>query len=182
MHSKQVEALKGPTTKKGRYGFRGDIALKFQIHLADEKRPPEYSIEQVLTVADEDDKTIPILCGYIHSFACLKDASEVLGDLLAASGTCFMFVNNIDLLAKYTCTIKDIKFFIVPCDESTVWKEIMEPMSIDKNNIKKYDTAGKLDYVLDAARVFDSDYQKITYEEGLGLMEPVKNRNGNRPV
>jgi hypothetical protein len=174
--------LKGPTTKKGRYGFRGDIALKFQIQLADEKRPPEFSIEQVLTVADESDKTIPILCGYIHSFEYLKDVAEVLGDLLAASGTYFMFVNNIDLLAKYSCTINNIKFFIIPCDESTVWKEIMELMSIDKNDIKKYDTAGKLDYVLDAAREFAGDYQKITYEEGLGLMEPVKNRNENRPV
>jgi hypothetical protein len=174
--------LKGTTTKKGRYGFRGDIALKFQPQLADEKRPPEYSLEAVLTVADENDKAIPILCGYIHTFEYLKDVREILGDLLVPSGTYFMFINNIDLLSKYICTIDDIKFFCIPCDESTVWKEIMELMSIDKNDIKKYDTAGKLDYVLDAARGFDGDYQKITYEEGLGLMEPVKNRNENRPV
>jgi len=43
--------LKSPTTKPGRFGFRGDIALKFQAQLADEKRPPEFSIEQVLTIA-----------------------------------------------------------------------------------------------------------------------------------
>lgn len=42
--------FKGPTTKPGRFGFRGDIALKFQAQLADEKRPPEFSMEQVLTV------------------------------------------------------------------------------------------------------------------------------------
>ena len=30
--------FKGPTTKPGRFGFRGDIALKFQTQLADEKR------------------------------------------------------------------------------------------------------------------------------------------------
>src|SRR5208283_3459560 len=35
--------LKSPTTKPGRFGFRGDIALKFQAQLADEKRPPEFS-------------------------------------------------------------------------------------------------------------------------------------------
>ncbi len=174
--------LKGPTTKKGRFGFRGDIALKFQTQVADEKRPPDYSIEQVLTVSDENDRTIPILAGYIHSFEYLKDVSEVLNGLLVPSGTYFMYVNNIDLLAKYVCTINEIKYFILPCDESTVWKEIMELMSIDKNDIKKYDTAGKLDYVLDTARGFDGDYQKITFEEGLGLMEPVKNRNENRPV
>ena len=46
--------LKSPTTKPaGGFGFRGDIALKFQAQLADEKRPPEFSIEQVLTIAQE---------------------------------------------------------------------------------------------------------------------------------
>ena len=46
---------KGPTNKPGYFGFRGDIALKFQVALADEKRPPEYSLEQVLTVVKGDD-------------------------------------------------------------------------------------------------------------------------------
>src|SRR5271167_2087117 len=40
--------LKSPTKKPGRFGFRGDIALKFQPQFADEKRPPDFSIEQVL--------------------------------------------------------------------------------------------------------------------------------------
>jgi hypothetical protein len=174
--------LKGPTKKKGRYGFRGDIALKFQVALADEKRPPEYSFELVITVADENDKTIPVLAGYIHTFEWLKDVREVLGDLLTPSGTYLIFINNIDLLAKYECTIDGVKFICLPCDESTVWKETMDLLSIDKNDLKKNDTAGNLDYVLDKLRGFDDGYQKITYEEGLGLMEPVKNRNENRPV
>ncbi len=42
--------FKGGTTKPGRFGFRGDIALKFQTQVADEERPPDYSIEQVLMV------------------------------------------------------------------------------------------------------------------------------------
>jgi len=48
-----------------RFGFRGDIALKFQAQLADEKRPG-ISIEQVLTIARKvgDDS---ILAGYLHS-------------------------------------------------------------------------------------------------------------------
>ena len=174
--------LKGATTKKGRYGFRGDIALKFQPQLADEKRPPEFSLEAVLTLADENDKTIPILCGYIHTFEYLKDVREVLGDLLTPSGTYFMFINNIDLLSKYICTIDGVKFICIPCDESTVWKEIMELMSIDKNDIKKLNTAGKLDYLLNAATGFDEKYDVISFEEGLARMEPVKNRNENRPV
>lgn len=174
--------FKGPTTKPGRFGFRGDIALKFQTQLADEKRPPEFSMEQVLTVVQEGESTIPILVGYIHSFAYLSVLSEVLDGLLTPGGTYFVFCNNIDLLAKYRVTIKGITCFVLPCDESTVWKEMMDLMSIDKNDIKKLNTAGKLDHLLDAAMGFDEKYDVISFEEGLARMEPVKNRNENRPV
>ena len=176
--------LKSPTRKPGRFGFRGDIALKFQTQLADEKRPPEFSIEQVLTIAQEGkgNSTIPVLVGYLHSFAYLDVASDVLDGLLSPSGTYFMFCNNIDLLAKYRVTLRGITFYLLPCDESTVWKEMLDLLSIDKNDIKKLDTAGKLDYVLDAAAAFAEKYDVITFEEGLARMEPVKNRNENRPV
>ncbi|OYY81252.1 MAG: hypothetical protein B7Y12_12260, partial [Rhizobiales bacterium 24-66-13] len=147
--------LKAPTKKPGRFGFRGDIALKFQAQVADEKRPPDFSIEQVLTVVQAGEPTIPILVGYIHSFAYLSVAAEVLKGLLSPTGTYFIFANNIDLLAKYKVVIDGITFFVLPCDESTVWKEMMDLMSIDKNDVKKLDTAGKLDHLLDAAIGFN---------------------------
>lgn len=174
--------LKGPTTKAGRFGFRGDIALMFQTQVADEKRPPEFSIEQVLTVVQDGEPAIPILFGYLHSFAYLEAAAQVLDGLLSPSGTYLLFCNNIDLLAKYRVTMGNITFHVLPCDESTVWKETLDLLSIDKNDIRKLDTAGKLDYVLDIAQGFDTEYETITYEQGLKLMEPVKNRNENRPV
>ncbi len=174
--------LKSPTKKVGRFGFRGDIALKFQNQLADEKRPPEFSMEQVLTYVRQGENTIPILVGYLHAFAYLEVASEVLEGLLSPSGAYFIFCNNIDLLAKYRVVLQGIPFNVLPCDESTVWKEMLDLLSIDKNDIKKLDTAGKLDYVLDAAIGLDAQFDLITYEEGLARMGPVKNRNENRPV
>ncbi len=174
--------LKSPTTRPGRFGFRGDIAIKFQAQLADEKRPPEFSIEQVLTFAREGEATIPILAGYLHNFAYLGDVAAVLSDLLSPKGTYFMYCNNIDLLSKYRVTIGDVTFYVLPCDETTVWKEMLDLMSIDKNDIKKLDTAGKLDYLLDAALGLEAQYEAISYEKGLAVMEPVKNRNANRPV
>lgn len=174
--------LKGPTTKPGRFGFRGDIALKFQTQVADEKRPPDFSIEQVLTIVQDGESTIPVLVGYIHSLAYLESVMEVIGDLLRPDGSYFIFCNNIDLLAKYRIKLGDITFHVLPCDESTVWKEMLELLSIDKNDIKKLDTAGKLDYVLDAAAGFDESYNLIGYTDALASMTPVKNRNENRPV
>ncbi|WFU80413.1 hypothetical protein QA645_38975 [Bradyrhizobium sp. CIAT3101] len=174
--------LKGETTKPGRFGFRGDIALKFQTQLADEKRPPDYSLEQVLTIANVGETTIPVLAGYLHSFAYLADVAKVLDGALSQKGSYFIFCNNIDLLAKYRTKIGDITFNVLPCDESTVWKEMMDLAGVDKNDIKKLDTGGKLDYLLDAAKNVDAGYAEISYAEALAKMKPVKNRNENRPV
>ncbi|MCC9624201.1 hypothetical protein LPB41_21180 [Thalassospira sp. MA62] len=173
--------LKGATSVEGRFGFRGDIALKFQTQLADEKRPPEFSIEQVIAFS-EDEGTFPILIGYLHSFEYLKSVVEVLGDMLIASGTYMMFCNNIDLRSKYKVKFGDISFYILPCDESTVWKEVTELLGIEKHDIKNLNTAGKTDFVLDAMRNFSDNCEEITFEKGLELMEPVRNRNENRPV
>ncbi|RXG90724.1 hypothetical protein [Bradyrhizobium zhanjiangense] len=174
--------LKGGTSKPGRFGFRGDVALKFQAQVADEKRPPDYSIEQVLTIAQEGEGTIPVLAGYLHSFAYLADVATVLDGALSPDGSYFMFCNNIDLLAKYQTKLDGITFRILPCDESTVWKEMMELVGINKDDIKKLDAGGKLDYLLDAAKKLDLAYDEISYEDGLKRMEPVRNRNENRPV
>ena len=59
---------------------------------------------------------------------------------------------------------------------------MMDLAGVDKNDIKKLDTAGKLDYLLDAARDLDGSYTEISFEDGIAKMEPVKNRNENRPV
>lgn len=59
---------------------------------------------------------------------------------------------------------------------------MLDLVSIDKNDVNKLDTAGKLDYLPDAALGLDAKYETITDVHGLALMEPVKTRNENRPV
>lgn len=174
--------LKAPTTRAGWFGFRGDIALKFQPLLADEKRPPEYSIEQVFVIAPDDAGALPFLAGYLHSFAYLADVAEVLSGLLSPEGRYFLFCNNIDLLARYRVRMDDITFNILPLDESTVWVEMLELLGIDKNDVKKLSTGGKLDHLADKALRFAETFEEITFEEGLRRMGPVRNRNENRPV
>ncbi|MGP8232057.1 MAG: hypothetical protein ACLQL2_05240 [Methylovirgula sp.] len=174
--------LKGETKKPGRFGFRGDIALKWQEQVADEKRPPDFSLEGVLTIARQGEPTLPILVGYIHSFAYLENVVDVIGNLLSPDGIYLIYANNIDLLAKYRLIYRGIPFFVLPCDESTVWKETTDLLSIDKNDIKKLDTAAKLDYVLDALAEYKPDFTKTTFEEVLATAGPIKNRNENRPV
>ena len=175
--------LKEPLPKAGTFGFRGDIALAFQEQVADEARPPAYSVEQVLAVADAETGKIPVLAGYLHNFEWIKDFSEVLADYLDPAGTYVLFVNNIDFLKKYRVPLADGIFaYVLPLDESTVWKETLELVDVDKNDIKKKSGTEKLEYVLGEVAAFKANYPELSYEDGVASMEPVRNRNENRPV
>ncbi|WP_295381085.1 hypothetical protein [uncultured Pseudacidovorax sp.] len=174
--------LKAPTHKPGRFGFRGELALRFSAKLADEARPPELTCDQVMAVATAGDKHLPFFCGWLLSFESLKDVAETLGDTLSAGGKYFLFCDNIDLSKKYQVPYKGALFYVLPILENTVYNEMLELLYLEKGDLKKKDTAGKLDAVADAALKFDVTFDTITYAEGLELMGPVRNPNENRPV
>ena len=174
--------LKAPTATPGRFGFRGELALRFAPKLADEARPPELLCAQAMAVACVGEKHLPFFAGYLLSFAYLKDVAEVLGDTLSASGKYFLFCNNIDLSRKYQVPYKGATFYVLPIDESTVYNELLDLFYLEKNDLKKKDTAGKLDALANAGLKFNLRFETITYEEGLKLMGPVRNPNENRPV
>lgn len=178
----QNPVLKEATKKPGRFGFRGELALKFSEQLADEARPPEITCDQVMTFAQEGEKGIPFFTGYLLSFGYLDMLVDALDDTLMPDGKYFIFCNNIDLLKKYTVKMGGATFYILPIDESTVYNELLELLRLEKGDLKKLDTAAKLDAVAEKALKFTASYPEITYEEGLKLMGPVRNPNENRPV
>lgn len=174
--------LKGPTHKPGRFGFRGDLALKFQAKMADEARPPEFAAEQVIAVAQAGEPTIAFMACYVLSFEYLQTLAEVLGDLLSPTGKYFVFVDNLDISKKHTMAYGGTTFHLLPIDESTVYNEMLQLLYIDKIDVKKLDTAGKSDYMADRALKFSDSYPAITYDECLKTVGPVRNPYENRPV
>ncbi len=174
--------LKSPTHAPGRFGFRGDLAVKFAPKMADEARPPELAVDGVLAAAQEGEPTLALFTAYLWSFEHLKPLAEMLGDLLAPNGKYFLFCNNIDLLKKYKVPFGNTTFYVLPIDENTVYNEMLELLKIEKTDLKKLDTAGKHDAVVNGALDFDEDFEPLTYEDGLKVMGPVRNKNENRPV
>lgn len=174
--------LKAPTKKAGRFGFRGELALKFAPKFADEARPPELTADQVMAIAEEGSPTIPFLACYLHSFEYLKPLAEVLGETLSPTGTYFCYCNNIDLSKRYQVSMNGASFYVLPIDEAGVYNELLELLYLEKTELKRLDTAGKLDKVADTALKFNDKFPGLSYEEGLKLMGPVRNQNENRPV
>lgn len=174
--------LKGPTKKAGRIGFRGDLALKFQAKMADEARPPETSLEQVIAAAQEGESHIGFLAGFLLSFEYIELLAEVLGDALSPTGKYFLFVDNLDIASRYEVEYGGATFHVLPIDEATVYNEMLQLLYLEKNDLKKLDTAGKVDAIANKAATFKGSFPKISFEEGVKRMGPVRNVYENRPV
>ncbi len=172
---------KGALATKGRFGFRGEIALKFQRSMADEKRPPEIKFDQVMAVADAGATTISFLAGVSPTLEHLKLLCEVLGDKLSPAGKYFFFACNLDISQRYQIAYGGATFWVLPLEEATVYNELLELFHIERGDLKKLETAGKLAAVADGAAGFNEKFKQISFEEGLKIMGPIKVRE-NRPV
>ncbi|HUL13278.1 MAG TPA: hypothetical protein VLU73_14075 [Methylococcaceae bacterium] len=173
--------FKGATAKTGYFGFRGAIALKFAQKLSDEARPPELKFDQVMTVAKAGETTIPFMAGVALSLEHLKLLCEVLGDKLTPQGKYFFFAGNLDISKRYQIPYGGATFWVLPLDEATVYNELLDLFNIERNDLKKLDTAAKLLAVAEAAAGFDEKFPEISFEEGLKIMGPIKIPE-NRPV
>ncbi|MHB1677727.1 MAG: hypothetical protein ACYCSS_09360 [Sulfuriferula sp.] len=173
--------FKGATSKPGRFGFRGEIALKFQQAMADEKRPPEIKLDQVMMVASAGEATIPFLAGFAPSLAHLELLCERIGDKLSPTGKYFFFAGNLDISEKYQIPYAGATFWVMPLDEATVYNELLDLFRMEKSDLKKLDTGAKLDAIANKAAFFSEKWKAISYAEGLNIMGPIKIRE-NRPV
>ena len=101
---------------------------------------------------------------------------DVMGDTLSPLGRYFAWCNNIDLRQKCRVEMNGVVWYVLPFDEATVYNEMLELLYIERNDLKKLDTAGKLDAIADKDMAFSADFEQISYEDGLKRMGPVRNQ------
>lgn len=172
---------KGALAKPGSFGFRGEIALKFQRAMADEKRPPELKFDQVMAVTEAGAPSFSFLAGVAPSLEHLRLLCEVLGDKLSPTGKYFFFAGNLDISQRFQIVYGGAKFWVLPLEEATVYNELLDLFCIERGDLKKLDTAGKLSAVAKGAASFNGRFKEISFEQGLQIMGPIKVRE-NRPV
>jgi hypothetical protein len=138
--------------------------------------------EQVMAVAHAGEIGFAFIAAYLHSFKHVAMFAEVMGDTLHAQGKYFLFCNNIDPSTRYQVPYGGVTFYVLPIFDASVYNETLELIHLEKNELKRLDTSGKLDAVVDRARTLNAKFPTITYEEGLELMGPEADRSANRPV
>ena len=172
--------FKGPLKKPGHEGYRGEIALIPAKSFADEARLPELSAYQLMFTSSSD--KLDFLAAEVKSLAYLRNLRDVLGDLLKADGKYFVFAGNVDISKKFTIELDGITFFILPLDEGTVYNELVDLVGLDRNELKKMETDGKLSRLAEAAAKYKSSkFPMITFEQAQKEMGPIRIPEG-RPV
>lgn len=169
----------GPTQKTDRYGFRGELGLKFPPSVAGEKRPPEIKADQVIFAA-EGDKVI-FLTLHIASLAHLDLVRETFGSALTPAGKYLIYAGNVDISKKYKLDIDGVGFFIMPLDEATVYNETLDLLYLDRGDMKRLSSEAKIDSIVQAAQTLDAGFPLTAYAQALSEMGPVKVAD-NRPV
>ncbi|MDP2783911.1 MAG: hypothetical protein Q8O38_04875, partial [Sulfurimicrobium sp.] len=166
-------------TAKG-FGYRGEIALKLAVSIADEKRPPDIKTDQVFILSDSD--KITFYASFVDSLAHLELISEIVAPYFTPEGKYFIFAGNVDLLKKYTIVLNGITYYVLPLDEGTVYNELLDLFYIEKGDLKKMDMGGKLEAMAAASSAkFGNKFPEVSYAQALQEMGPVKVYE-NRPV
>lgn len=169
----------GPTQKANRYGFRGELGLKFPPSLAGEKRPPEIKADQVILAAEGD--RLVFLTLHLDSLAYLELVRETFGAALVPSGTYIIFAGNVDLAKNYKLDLDGVTFHVLPLDEATVYNEVLDLFYLERGDLKKIGNDAKIDTIVDAAASFDGGFPLTPYAQALSEMGPLKVVE-NRPV
>jgi len=160
-------------------GFRGEIALKFAEQVADEARPPEIAAFQTMFAATGG--KFDFLACELDSLGYLENLREALGEYLKPEGKYFAFAGNVDISKKYAIDMDGIPFNVFPLDEATVYNELLELIGLERSDLKKLDTAAKLDKIREAAAGYAGKLPEISFEQGKQEMGPIRVPD-NRPV
>lgn len=169
----------GPTQKADRYGFRGELGLKFPPSLAGEKRPPEIKADQVIFAAEGEQ--LVFLTLHVDSLAHLDLVRETFGAALTPAGKYIIFAGNVDLAKKYKLDLDGVSFHVLPLDEATVYNEVLDLLYLERGDLKKQPNEGKIDAIVGAAASFTGGFPLTPYAQALAEMGPVKVVE-NRPV
>lgn len=151
-------ALNGPTHVAGRFGFRGEIALS---------TAPPVMLEAAIATASDTEATLSFLAGSLSTYKQLPALIEALGASIGAGGKYFIYVSDLDRASRYQIDFSGISFYVLPIDDTSVYNELIDFLYLDKNKMKKMDTAAKVDAIADGALKYTQAYEVISFEEGL---------------
>lgn len=152
---------KAATRQAGRFGFRGEIAITLD---------PLVTLAAAFAATEEGETTLSFIAGSLTSYKQLPALVEALGASVKPEGKYFIYVGDLDRASRYQISFDGVPLYVLPIDDTSVYNELIDLLYLDKTKMKKFDTAEKLDVIVDGAAKYDKTYESISYEEGLARL------------
>ena len=153
------------------YGYRGALIIEEGKRLSETRvMPPKSQARQVLMVSENE--KIKFFACELETFGYFEEFFKKYGEYFDANSINLLYV--IDLDANGTFEYQGVKFSAFMLDESSVWNEVLDFVSLEKGELKKLSSEEKIEKVYDEILTTPLDSTNKTYEEMLALMGNTK--------
>lgn len=151
--------------------YRGALIIEEGKKLSETKvMPPKAQAKQVIMLSE--DETAKFFACEMESFTYFKKFFERYKALFTPNSVILLYV--IDLDAGGVFEYEGIKFNAFVLDESSVWNEVLDFLSLEKNDLKKLSSEKKLEVIFDELATLKLDAVNKTYDEMKALIGDTK--------
>ncbi len=159
-----VTLVKGETSKKGVYAYRGDLVLKegaLREGSDTDRKPPEaLFIHSALIIADDK---IKFINGLLPTLDLLPVFVEKYKNDIATDAVALIYVENIN--KPLQIELAGVMYKLLPYKEGLVWNEILEELYIEKSELKGQSAEDKVAIAYAAAKDYKSKGAVVSYQQ-----------------
>jgi len=153
------------------FGYRGALIIQEGKRLSETKvMPPKAQAKQVIMI-NENDKIKFFACE-LETFGYFEEFFDKYKEFFDADSVNLLYV--IDLDANGVFEYQGVKFTTFMLDESSVWNEVLDYLSLEKGELKKLSNEEKLEKIYDELATMSVESVDKTYDEMLALMGTTK--------
>jgi len=153
------------------YGYRGALIIEEGKRLSETRvMPPKAQARQVIMISENE--TIKFFACELETFEYFEAFFDKYEKFFNKDSINLLYV--IDLDANGVFEYKGIKFCAFMLDESSVWNEVLDFVSLEKSDLKKLSSEEKLEKIYDELLSTPIDTTDKTYEEMKELMGTTK--------
>jgi len=153
------------------YGYRGALIIEEGKRISETRvMPPKAQARQVIMMSENE--KIKFFACELETFEYFEEFFKKYGEFFDADSINLLYV--IDLDANGTFEYEGIKFSAFMLDESSVWNEVLDFVSLEKSDLKRLSNEEKLEKIYDELLSTPLDPTDKTFDEMLALVGDTK--------
>ncbi|MCH9812932.1 MAG: hypothetical protein K0U47_03200 [Epsilonproteobacteria bacterium] len=150
--------LKGETSIKGHYGYRGALVItEGKFLAADKQLPPKATAKQVIAIAEEE--KLKFFAAELVTMDDFEPMMQKYKDFFDSDTVVYLFIIDID--KAVTLNYNGTTIHAIQLDESSVWNELLDIADLEKSELKRLKLEEKTDTLVAKALKAKVHYPEV---------------------